>query len=250
MADPKLTTPGPWETAIFQAGNGALLGYLPEVVEYLGGKEGDAERLRQGMALGDAANPRASTLGFAGGLALPGGVAAKTMKYAKPAVTAALGLASNAGKSAVAKGLGKTALSLLGASGLGGLGYGLFGGQSAPPPAAEQTAEAAAPAAPQRKEPDWYDNMAAIAGVDRGTIKEMVRQDGGVRLGTLQTLNGMKSRAPSYRDIAMSYVMDSFEGQAAQARGNPEAEAEVYSRMQRTLSDILGADPIPLPVNE
>lgn len=119
--------------------------------------------------------------------------------------------------------------------------------------AREEKAAAAAPTGSAggqqtKRQPDWYDQMAALGGVDRGTIEEMVRQDGGVRISTLQALNGMRSRAPTYRDLAMAYVMDSFEQEAAQAQqsGDTARQAEIAARFQKTLAEILGADPLSI----
>lgn len=244
MADTKLQAPGPWQTGFMQVGNGALLGYLPEMVELLGNK-GDADLIRQGLELGDKANPRASMAGFVGGLALPGGVGAKGVKlgarFAKPAITAALGLAANAGTKAVAKRLGLSALSLLGASSAGGLGYGLFGKSS---PKAPAEAETAAAAAPPQKQPDWYDQMAGVAGVDRSIIEGLVQRDGGVTLETLQTLGGMRPRAPTYRDIALNDLRVGLaqDLQSAYDSGDPQAIDDARKRAMNYNAQILGVE--------
>lgn len=265
MADQTTMKPlGPWGTAALQAGNGAFLGYLPQIVEYLpGGKEGDAQRVEELMRISDAENPKASWLGFGAGLIGPGAVgkrvASAGYKMAAPvvgpAVSKALGLAANSGNMGKAWAATKAAGGAL-AAGLGG--YALFGGDSgtAPAPAegsqqksaAEQKAVGTQQAEPRKA--DWYDEMSGVTGLSRDTLKGMVQQEGGIRLSTLQTLNGMKGRTPSPQQQAISRLDNMFAGQIAQARASGDAQRSreletLYSQIMAgvaTSDDMIGSE--------
>lgn len=254
-----LTAPGPLETALMQAGNGAFLGYLPEVVGMLpGSKPEDVEKVRQGLAMGDAANPKSSWAGFGAGLIGPGMVAKAGWKYmAKPVLKAALGLAADAGLGTVAKAAAGKVGAALGLSGLGLGGYQLFGGESgtAPAPAAGTQPAAAnqKTAGTQQAEPrktDWYDEMSGVTGLSRDTLKGMVQQEGGIRLSTLQTLNGMKGRTPTPQQQAISRLDNMFAGQIAQARASGDAQRSreletLYSQIMAgvaTSDDMIGSE--------
>lgn len=250
---PKIEPLGPWGTAALQAGNGALFGYLPEIVEMLpGSKEGDAQRVEQLMAASDAANPKASWAGFGAGLALPGGLLKKgygvAKPLAKPVLKGLFGVASDAGLWSGAKSIAKTVGPALG-FGVGG--YSMFGGGNGAQPPADAGAPAGQADASNTKnadtpQPDWYDQMAGIAGIDRDTVKALVKRDGGMRLDVLQTLSGMKPRPPTYRDLAMSMIMDGLNNQAAAAlrSGDETQQAEVQKRINDTVLGILNVDPM------
>lgn len=247
---PKIEPLGPWGTAALQAGNGALFGYLPEIVEMLpGSKEGDAQRIEQLMAASDAANPKASWAGFATGLALPGGLLKKgygiAKPLAKPVLKGLFGIASDAGLWSGAKSIAKTVGPALG-FGVGG--YSMFGGgNGAQPPAGAPAGQAdASNTNADTPQPDWYDQMADIAGIDRDTVKALVKRDGGMRLDVLQTLGGMRPRPPTYRDLAMSMILDGLNSQARDAKqsGDDAQKAAVQRRIEETARGILSLDPM------
>lgn len=247
--------PGALETAVMQAGNAALFGYVPEITEYLTGQEGAAQQIRDTMARGDAANPVSSWLGWGAGLALPGAalkkgyaVAKPVVMAAKPTVMSALGLAKNAGTGAVARGVAGKTGTAIGLSGLGGLAYGVLGSGGTASPDAVAPAAPAAETKPvtsaEPPKPDWYDEMSGVTGLSRDTLQNMVRQEGGIRLSTVQALNGMKGRAPTPQQAAMARLDNIFRGQMIQAReaGDVQRSRELEALYSQIMAGVATSD--------
>lgn len=265
-------------TMFVRAADTATFGYLPTLLNKVTGIPEEAARKivdaaseenptwsKVGTGLGYGYDAALAAAG-AGALASAAGPSAAAVRLGLAAPTAAtkattvgqmLGpaaLRANLGQIArTTGGMAKAAwkpLSTLGAvTGGGAIANSMFGadtvsqrGEEPAPAPADKAPAAAAPA----KQPDWYDQVSAASGVDRGIIESMVRRNGGISISALQALRGMQPKPPTAQQRAMSLVEQSL-GQAlmqAQQSGDVEQERKVRATIAANMADIAGAEPM------
>src|SRR5574343_435835 len=160
-------------------------------------------------------------------------------------------LASTAGNAAVKVARANPIAATVGAmalgGGLGNIGYNICSNNHYPDPVDPAAATAADKTKqPEPPKPDWYDEMSGITGLSRDTLQEMVRQDGGIRLSTIQAFSGMKGRPQTPQQRAMDTVDTLMRGKIAEALNNGDTEgARKLSATAASLyAQIAGGDDI------
>lgn len=160
-------------------------------------------------------------------------------------------LASTAGNAAVKFARANPIAATVGAmalgGGLGNIGYNIYSNNHYPDPVDPAAATAADKTKqPEPPKPDWYDEMSGITGLSRDTLQEMVRQDGGIRLSTIQAFSGMKGRPQTPQQRAMDTVDTLMRGKIAEALNNGDTEgARKLSATAASLyAQIAGGDDI------
>lgn len=220
-----------------------------------------ADAIASGKALGAGLNAAKTGIGWLGGR-LGFGAATEAAPRAIPGAVSWLGEKGSSLASALASALPATTKVVTkgaipaAAVTAGGLGTNAMINfiDGTPAKFDQQRQEKAAAAAAEQKaadskkteprQPDWYDEMSAISGLGRSTLQEMVRRDGGIRLSTLQALNGMKARAPTPQQQAADRVNNLLTSMLVQAQesGDTERAKELAAMVAKFSAQIAAND--------
>lgn len=247
---------GALQTALVSAADSAMLGYLPQLSEALGGRS--ADDVRADLDASQAANPWSSTIGNALGYVVPGGAALKGAKFARglmgydsavKAARVANPVLTNrqavmAGTRAVAgnaaKGAGVVAAPVV-AAGTGLTLSGMFGGQpSAPSPQTVNASDAgtAAGAQPESGRRSVNEYWADRMGVRPEDVAAIRQQYGGIPLFFAQELGKTRPASPDYKDMLGNLVVRQLEASAAaaEASGDQKQIDAVNEEIRRILN--------------
>lgn len=118
------------------------------------------------------------------------------------------------------------------------------------PPAKPQQAAAPQEAPPKQDEPakpvSYEDFWAGQLGMRPADVGAMAKKYGGIPISALQQLAATRGRAPTYRDRAMSGLMDVMEAQGAQVlqQGTAEQKTAFINNYAKLMSQIMGVDPL------
>lgn len=91
------------------------------------------------------------------------------------------------------------------------------------------------------------DYWSAYTGLRPQDVRALAKQEGGLPLYALEKLTGMKPRAPGYKDVAFSALMNGLQNRLVameKAGASPEDMALYQKQVDTLLAGILGQDPL------